>query len=198
MAPKIVAITGSYRKDGIIETAVEAMLASARAAGAGTSTIRLMDRHLEFCSNCRACTQLPGVQRGKCFHSDDLESILLEIESADGIVLGAPVNFFNLSAVFRRFLERLAGYVYWPWGQHGPSMRDPRLPRQSILVSSTAMPGVFLPYATGAPRALKTTSKILGARVIGSLWIGTSANDLHQGLSAKTTAKAEKLGRKLV
>lgn len=177
---------------------MEAILAGARAAGAETNTIRLMDYHLEFCSNCRACTQEPGVRRGRCVKKDALEDILMEVDEADGIVLGAPVNFYNVSAVFRRFLERLVGFVYWPWGQSGPSIRDKRLPRKSVLVASSAMPGVFLPFATGAPRALKTASKVLGARPIGSLWIGTSANEPHHALSSKAIAKAERLGGNLL
>jgi hypothetical protein len=198
MAPKILAITGSYRRDGIIETAVEAILAGAQAAGAETSIIRLMDHHLEFCSNCRTCTQDPGARRGPCVQDDELEEILVKVDEADGLVLGAPVNFFNVSAVFRRFLERLVGFVYWPWGQPGPSVRDKRLPRKSVLVASSAMPGLFLPLATGAPRALKTASKILGARPIGTLWIGTSANEPHHALPSKTITKAGRLGRNLV
>ena len=60
---RVVAIVGSYRRDGTTEAAVEAVLAGAREKGAVTQTIRLSDRHLEFCSNCRQCVQTPGHAR---------------------------------------------------------------------------------------------------------------------------------------
>ena len=197
MATQVLAITGSYRRDGIIASAVEAVLAGARAQGAETRTINLMEMHIEFCTNCRACTQAPGNRRGACVQQDDLESILAAVDAADAIVLAAPVNFFNVSAVFRRFMERLAGYAHWPWGQPGPSFREKRPSKRSLLVASAAMPGLFLPFATGAPRALQLTSKTLGARPVGKLWIGLCASDPHQPLSPRTRARAERLGGKL-
>lgn len=64
MGAKIVAIVGSYRKDGVIDTAVEAVLAGAREKGANTHTIYLTEHHIEFCRNCRTCVQTPGQERG--------------------------------------------------------------------------------------------------------------------------------------
>jgi NAD(P)H-dependent FMN reductase len=195
---QVVAITGSYRHDGVIDSAVAAVLAGARRQGAETATIRLMDRHIEFCTNCRACTQAPGVRRGLCVQHDDLEEILARLDAADAIVLGAPVNFYNVSGVFRRFMERLLGAAHWPWGaRFGPVVRDQALARKAVLVSSAAMPGFLLPLATGAPRALKVTARILGARPVGRLWIGLAAIDARQPLSARILARAEALGRKL-
>jgi multimeric flavodoxin WrbA len=66
MNKRVVAIVGSYRKGGVTETAVEAILEGARAKGADTQFIRLSDHPLEFCTNCRRCTQDPGEARGTC------------------------------------------------------------------------------------------------------------------------------------
>ena len=197
VARKVVAIVGSYRKGGTIDTAVQAILEGAREKGAETQTIYLTEKHLEFCTNCRRCTQAPGPQRGQCVQQDDLDSILQQIDAADAIVLGSPVNFFNLTAIFRRFLERLAGYAYWPWGQASPVTRNKRLYRKAALVTSSAMPGFLIPFFTGAPRALRTTANILGARPVGRLWIGLSALQPHQSLSAATLARARRIGLKL-
>ena len=57
---KIIAIVGTYRKGGVIDTAVDEILASAREADAEVSKVYLIDRHIEFCTNCRSCTQEPG------------------------------------------------------------------------------------------------------------------------------------------
>ncbi len=54
---KVTAIVGTYRKGGIIETAVAEILAGAEQEGAQTRRVYLIERHIEFCRNCRACTQ---------------------------------------------------------------------------------------------------------------------------------------------
>lgn len=198
MGRKVVAIVGSYRKGGTVDTAVQAILEGAREKGAETSAIYLTEQHVEFCQNCRRCMQAPGLQRGQCVQQDDLQSILEQIDAADAIVLGSPVNFFNVTSIFRRFLERLAGHAYWPWGQAAPATRDKRLTRRAALVTSSAMPGFFIPLFTGAARALRLTAKILGAKPVAKLWIGLAANQPYQTLSLRTLAHARRIGLKLV
>jgi NAD(P)H-dependent FMN reductase len=197
MSSKVVAIVGSYRKGGTIDTAVKAILEGAKEKGAQTNIIYLREQDIKFCTNCRQCTQTPGEERGKCAQQDDLESILKEIEAADAIVLGSPVNYFNVTAIFRRFLERLAGFVYWPWGQNGPTPRSKRLPRKAVLVASSAMPGFLIPIATGAAKALRLTAKCLGAKPVGSLWIGLVSQEPHPQFSVRNRERARHLGWKL-
>ena len=198
MGRKVVAIVGSYRKGGVIDTAVQAVLEGAREKGAETQTIYLTDRHLEFCENCRRCTQAPGLQRGQCVQKDDLQSILDELDAADAIVLGSPVNYWNLTAIFRRFMERLLGCVYWPWGMSAPQPRNTLPTRKAVLVASSAMPGFCIPLFTGAARALRVTARMLGAKPVGKLWIGLAAQKPQQALSARTLAHARRMGLRLV
>ena len=198
MGNKVVAIVGSYRKNGTIDSAVSAILEGARQRGAAVSKIYLLDRHIEFCTNCRACTQESGPRRGKCVQQDDLESVLSEIEAADALVLGAPVNFWNVNALFRRFLERLVGSAYWPWDiSQGPELRDKTVTKKAALVTSAAMPGWMIPIGTGAPRALKVAAKLLGAKPVAKLWLGFSAMHPVQPLSASAQEKASRIGRRL-
>ena len=150
MNKKIVAIVGSYRKGGTIDAAVEAILAGAREKGAKTHTLYLTEQHIEFCTNCRECGQTAGPERGKCQQNDDLEGILTEIEAADAVVLASPVNCGSVTAIFRRFMERLLGCFYWPWGQPAPKPRSKVHTLKSILVASSAMPGFMIPLFTGA------------------------------------------------
>ena len=198
MGRKVVAIVGSYRKGGTTDSAVEAILEGAREKGAETQTVYLVLEHLEFCTNCRRCTQEPGAERGKCPHQDGLESILEKIEAADAVVLGSPVNHGNVTAITRLFLERLGGFCYWPWGAHAPVPRSQRRPRKAALVSSCAMPPAFLPLLTGAPKALRRTAQLLGAKPVGHLWIGFAAQRQHNPLSEKNRARAREIGRRLV
>ena len=64
--------------------------------------------------------QEPGDKRGKCVQDDDMEEILQQIDTADGYILGSPVNFGTVTAVMKQFMERLAVYGYWPWGKIAP------------------------------------------------------------------------------
>jgi len=194
MARRIVAIVGSFRPEGLTHQAVEAILASARAHGAETETISLADHPIEFCTNCRACTQKPGEARVRCSKKDGFEEILARAEAADALVIASPVNYWNATALFRRFLERLIGAAYWPWGQNGPKMRSESHPRKAVLVASAGMPGFLIPIATGTPKALKLAALSLGAKPVGSLWVGLGGAVAHPKLSAKGQAKAAKLG----
>ena len=48
MSKQVVAIVGSYRKGETIDTAVEAILEGARARGAKTHKIYLIEQHIEL------------------------------------------------------------------------------------------------------------------------------------------------------
>lgn len=197
MSKRIVAVVGSYRVGGATESAVEAVLEGARAKGAETRTFQLRDQHIEFCKNCRACTQTPGAERGRCEQADDLEAMLREIEAADAVVLASPVNYYNVTAIFRRFLERLLGFTYWPWGQNGPTLRSKAQPRKAVLVASAAAPGFLIPLMTGTPRALRLAAGMLGAEPVGKLWIGLTAGKPDYALSERTIERARRIGMTL-
>jgi multimeric flavodoxin WrbA len=94
MSTRVVAIVGSYRTGGVTDRAVEAVLEGARLWGAQTRTFNLAEQHIEFCRNCRECTQQPGAERGLCKQQDDLEAMLKEIVAADALVLASPVNYY--------------------------------------------------------------------------------------------------------
>ena len=197
VSARVVAIVGSYRKGGVTDTAVAAVLEGARIKGAITQMIRLDEHSIGFCNNCRQCTQTPGEQRVKCCQQDGLEQILTAIEAADGIILASPVNYYNVTAIFRRFIERLLGYTYWPWGQNAPKLRTKLLPRKAVLVATSGAPGFLIPLATGAARALRLAARMLGAKTVGHLWIGLTAGEPNHALSARELARARQMGKQL-
>ncbi len=57
--PKILAIDGSYRRGGITDQLVDAVLRAAEAGGARTERVHLIDARIAFCMNCRACAAPP-------------------------------------------------------------------------------------------------------------------------------------------
>jgi FMN-dependent NADH-azoreductase len=197
MGKKIIAIVGSYRKNGIIDSAIDVILRAAAEKGAQAEKIYLIDQHIEFCTNCRKCTQAPGPQRGLCIQKDDMDMLLTRIEQADGLVIGSPTNFFNVTAVTRRFIERLACYTCWPWGQQGPTVRNKEKRKTAVLVTSSAMPALLAKFFTGSLRILKITAETLGAKPIGTLSVGMAASYEKQKLPPAIIEKARKLGHRL-
>jgi multimeric flavodoxin WrbA len=195
---KVVAVVGSYRTGGVVDRVVDEILASARGQGAETPKVFLMDRHIEFCRNCRQCTQDPGPARGTCPCDDDMAAILDELESADALVLASPMNFGTVTAVMKRFIERLTVYAWWPWGRWSPKARNPRKTKAAVIVVSSAAPALLVRLRTNIAGLLKTAAYLLGARTVGVIAVGLAARERHQRLSRGTMEKARLMGRKLV
>jgi multimeric flavodoxin WrbA len=198
MPKSIVAIVGSYRKAGVIDTAVDEMLRAAQDSGVQTSKIYLIDKHIEFCTNCRACAQNPGTVRGNCRHNDDMASILDQVDLADGLVIASPVNFYNVTAVTRRFMERLIVYGYWPWGSGSPKFRITKSGKKAVLVTSSAVPafiGKF--FFRQALTALKAIAQCFGAKIIAMIYFGMVAQQPDAVLNQKDLARAYNVGIKL-
>jgi multimeric flavodoxin WrbA len=197
MGRKVVGIVGSYRKGGAVDRLVGAVLEGARERGAETEKIYLLDRQLEFCRNCRTCTQSPGIDPGRCVHDDDMRDLLARCAQADALVLGAPVNLYNVNALTRRFMERLACMAYWPWGQGGPAMRIKTPGKKAVLIATGAMPGVMGRLLTGAMRALRVTARALGAKPVSTMFVGMVAQRERPVLSRRALSRARAAGLKL-
>jgi multimeric flavodoxin WrbA len=194
---RVTALVGSYRKGGVIDRAVDEILSAAEEAGAETTRIYLRDRHIEFCRNCRTCTQEEGARRGACPVGDDMTAILDRIERSHALVLASPVNFGTVTAVMKRFIERLVCFVYWPWGTKIPKVRTRTLNRRAVLVVSSAAPAVLVRLRTGITGLLKEAAAILGARTVGTLYMGMVAGGPEQGISGRIARKARCLGKRL-
>jgi multimeric flavodoxin WrbA len=196
---RILAINGSYRDDGITDQAVTAVAEAARQAGATVEVILLRDTPIEFCLNCRECTQAPGEAPGECVQHDGMHELVCKIESADGYILAAPTNFGTVTALFKRFLERLVVYAYWPWGMHAPQFRKAALPQKpAVLISSSAAPGLMGRWLNSSVKLLNVTARTIGAKPRGILFIGLAAGEPHKQLSARVLQKAQRLGAALV
>jgi len=193
---KIIGIVGSYRKGGLVDRAISEILSVASQHGAEVEKIYLVDQHIKFCTNCRECTQTPGTERGKCILEDDMEAVLRKIDAAHSLVIGAPVNFNNVTAITRTFMERCVGYVYWPWGIEKPQIRTPGLGKKVALVSAGSAPARMGKTFKGAMDALKYLANTLGAHSIGHVWID-QVNNAQMDLPEKTLRKAARLGQKL-
>ena len=199
MAKKVVAIIGTYRKGRVIDTAVSEILKGAEAHSAETVKIYLIDKHIEYCKNCRSCTQEKDVGiRGKCVHDDDMDAILQEVDSADGLVLASPINFSNVTAITKCFIERLLVYAYWPWGTKVPKMRIKHTNKKAVAVTTSACPALLGRILMRCPlKTLKIAARCVGAKVEKSLYFGPVAQTEDSTLDKKSLLKAYKAGEQL-
>ena len=105
---KFFAINGSHRKDGntaqLLEKALEGI--KSVCSDAEIESVNLYDVPFNGCKSCFACKKINGRHYGKCVYKDDFKPILEEIVQADGVILGSPVYFGDVSGVMRCFLER--------------------------------------------------------------------------------------------
>lgn len=90
----------------------------AQSAGNGIEvrTIRLYDMDYKGCTSCMAC-KLKGRASNVCSFKDALLPVLEDIVQADGLVLGSPIYFGEVTGRMRSFLERLA----FPWLSYNDS-----------------------------------------------------------------------------
>jgi len=198
-SPKVVALMGSYHRDGTIAQLVERALEGARAAGAETETIVLIDQHVEFCLNCRHCAAQPGETRGPCVQHDDVDALLDRLVEADAVVLAAPVNIGDVNALTRQFLERMLGFYDWPEEAPAPKLRrelSRSERRPALLITSSAAPSLLTRLFASPLKTLRTMAKLLGTRPVGELVCGLAGRP-GQGPGARDLERAEHLGRRL-
>lgn len=193
----IAAIVGSYRKGGMVDQAVDEILASASEEGARVTKLYLVDTQIEFCTNCRLCAQQEGAARGICPVADQMAAVLDLVEGCDAIVLASPTNFGTVTAIMKRFIERLVCYAYWPWGMPAPKVRNKETPRRAVLVASSAAPAFLARLMTPIVKLLKQAAGLLGAKSVGVLFIGLAAREKQQDLGPGLRKKARLLGKSL-
>ena len=194
---KVTAIVGSYRKGGTVDTVIDAILSAARETGAETTKIYLIDKHIEFCTNCRECTQVQGTARGACPLEDEMSAVLDAIERSDALVLGSSINFYTVTAVMKKFSERLLCYAFWPWGMLRPKLRNKKRDKRAVIVISSAAPAIMTRLLTGAGKLMKDAAQMLGFRTIGVLTIGLAATASKPQISPRILKQSRCLGAQL-
>ena len=196
---RVLAINGSYRPGGVTDQAVEATVAAVEALGGEAEIIFLRDTPIEFCLNCRACTQEPGGEPGECVRGDGMRELIEKIERADAYILASPTNLGAVTAIFKRFMERLVAYCYWPWERNTPHLRKVKtLKKKAVLISSCAAPGIFGRLFYGTHKQLTVTAQTIGARSVGTLFSGLVSKEARPKVSGRAAARASALAAKLI
>ncbi len=104
----VVAFNGSPRRNGNTATMLKLALAELEAAGVRTELVQLGGLHLR---GCRACFGCAARKDGRCaVRDDELNSLLERMLDADGIIIGTPTYFADVSTEVKALIDR-AGLV---------------------------------------------------------------------------------------
>jgi multimeric flavodoxin WrbA len=106
---KVVAINGSGRKDGNTCLLLKTVLDEMNNEGIETELIQMAEGiPLQGCVACFKCMARKNM---KCaIESDPFNDYFAKVAGADGILLGSPVYFSDVTAGMRAFIER-CGFV---------------------------------------------------------------------------------------
>ena len=99
-------------------------------------TVRLYGLDYKGCMSCMAC-KIKGKASNVCKFKDALTPILEEIAQADGLVLGSPIYFGQITGQMQAFLERLA----FPWLSYNDySMTAPKKMPVVLMETMNGLP----------------------------------------------------------
>lgn len=105
---KVVAFNGSPRRAGNTAQAIDMVLAELAAEGIETEVVQLGGTKVFGCLACGKCSKN---QDNRCARQDDeMNSHIAKIMEADGIIIGSPTYFSNVSSEVKALIDR-CGYV---------------------------------------------------------------------------------------
>ena len=103
---KAIGIVGSPRKNGNVDTLVQAVLGGAEQAGYQTKKYSLNEMKYSGCQACDYCKS-----HDRCRQKDDLTGLLQDMAEADAVVFGSPIYFFQFTGQFRLMEDRMYSLI---------------------------------------------------------------------------------------
>ena len=130
---KIIIIDGGPRKNFNTASMLQKFAEGATSVSdkIEVKTVRLYGLDYKGCMSCMAC-KIKGKASNVCKFKDALTHVLEEIAEADGLALGSPIYFGDVTGQMQAFLERLA----FPWLSYNDySMTAPK--RMPVVLMET-------------------------------------------------------------
>lgn len=105
---KVVAFNGSARKNGNTAILIRRVFAELEKAGIATELVQLAGQTIRGCTACYAC--MKNRDRRCAVHTDIANECIARMAEADGIILGSPTYFTDVSSEMKALIDR-AGFV---------------------------------------------------------------------------------------
>jgi multimeric flavodoxin WrbA len=105
---KVVALNGSARKDGNTAMLIHVVFEELKKEGIETELIQMAGKNIQGCLACYKCFK--NKDRRCSVDKDMLNDIMARMEKAEGVLLGSPTYFSDVTSGMRAFIER-CGFV---------------------------------------------------------------------------------------
>ena len=101
---KVVAFSGSARKDGNTALLVKQVFAELDRAGVETELVQLAGKKIRGCTACMKCFEN---KNGRCVIDNDFANEAVEkMIAADGIILASPTYFSDVTTEMKALIDR--------------------------------------------------------------------------------------------
>jgi multimeric flavodoxin WrbA len=105
---KVVAFNASPRKDGNTSLMIKEVFKVLNQNNIETELVHISNKPVHGCTACGKCRE---IKDGKCHIKNDLLNLCIEkMVEADGIILGSPVYFADVTTEMKALID-VAGYV---------------------------------------------------------------------------------------
>ena len=201
---KILAICGSYRKQGVINALMDKAIEGIQAACPSVSVekVHLMDRKIEYCRGCMVCFHDdPAKHVATCVIKDDMQELCGKLDAADGYIFGTPIFCGTVTAVMKTFCERFAYVLGRPgrWPVDGcPTPRNLQRKAAILIMSTAIVPRLFRYFCDDATKFFRETLPcVLNAKIVGSMYAGKGRQGGGVNQPERFFPEALALGEKL-
>jgi len=185
----ILAVCGSHRATSNTNKLV---LKVAEACGTGYDVVAMDSLDIKPCTGCGLCM----MNEGQCVIQDDMQGIYDKLMQADGLVIGAPTYYMDVSGAVKSFIDRSMAIYYRGVGpEYHPDMpwlgQRPLAGKPAVVITTVA--------GGGHERAIETLAICIGAihkmAVVAQLAEVVGMNDVDD--MPAVLQRAEEAGRQL-
>ena len=186
---KIIGICGSHREESNTNKLVKKV---AESSGCAYELIYLGKLDIKPCSGCGACM----MTEGQCAIQDDMQQGYEMLLQADGLIIGGPTYFFDISGAVKDFIDRTMALFYrgkgpayhpdMPWLGDRPHAGNP-----AVIITTVAGSGHLRAIET-LKYAFDDCSKM---QIVAQLAEVVGVNDVSD--MPEVLKRAEEAGKKL-
>jgi multimeric flavodoxin WrbA len=186
---KVLAVCGGLRQESNTNKLVKKI---AEASGCDHEIVELGKLEIKPCTGCSECM----MNEGKCPIADDMQALYGKLLEADGIILGSPTYFMNISGAVKCFIDRSLALFYRGIGP----MYDPDMPFMGQRPLSGKF-GVVVTTVAGAghERTIEELSLCMGTsqrlNLVDKIAEAIGMNDVDD--MPEVIKRAEAAGKKL-
>ena len=181
----ITIINMSRRINGINDHVCNALVEDLKTNKISFNYIKTRELEIGFCNNCRLCMQTPGNDLGLCHLKDDVKQLFTSILSSDFVIVSSPINCYDLPSIMKIILERMSVFCYWNDDMYSPKVRNISRNMSGILITTSAMPNIMVPFVTSVRKTFKLFAKPFGIKKISYFHLGFKGRKIDMVFTEK-------------